>query len=417
MSLLEEELKNEAEESTGAAATSPAALTAFRRGASGVTVPILTAVLAFIAGGLIVLATGHNPLSTYQSIFNGTGLNWLFPWVSGAERSTAASNLQQTLIQATPLILVGLAVSYAFRAGLFNIGGQGQYTVGGIAAVWVGSSFAGMPAVLHIVFAIVAAAAAGALWGGIAGVLKAVTGANEVISTIMLNWIAIWLGVYCFQLGGPLHNPHMPSTPVSNNVVAGAKLPVFWGSASLQGLSIGIFISLALAVVYALLIKRTRLGYESRTVGFNPEAARYAGMNVGNTWIRVMLICGAFGGVAAALDILGWEFNLFTNVIQTSQIGFYGIAVALLGRNTASGNVAAGILFGALLTGTSDRNINLSIDPTLVQYLTFMIEGIIILLVSTDVITLRLLKGGRQIGVALRRKPAAQAGANEGRSS
>src|ERR1700733_10119031 len=234
MSLLEDELKAEAEESAGAAATSPAALTAFRRGVSGVTVPIITALLAFIAGGLIVLATGHNPLSTYQSIFNGTGL--------------------------------------------FNIGGQGQYTVGGIAAVWVGSSFAGMPAVLHIVIAIVAAALAGALWGGIAGVLKAVTGANEVISTIMLNWVAIWLGVYCFQLGGPLHNPHMPSTPVSNNVVAGAKLPVFWGSASLQGLSIGIFISLALAVVYALLIKRTRLGYESRTVGFNPEAARYAGV-------------------------------------------------------------------------------------------------------------------------------------------
>jgi general nucleoside transport system permease protein len=417
VSLLEDELKAEAEETTGAAATSPAALTAFRRGASGVTVPIITAVIAFIAGGLIVLATGHNPLSTYQSIFNGTGLNWLFPWVTGAERATAAQNLQQTLINATPLILVGLAVSFAFRAGLFNIGGQGQWTVGAIIAVWVGSSFAGMPPVLHIAFAIVAAGAAGAAWAGIAGVLKATTGANEVISTIMLNWIAIWLGVYCFQLGGPLHNPHMPSTPVSNNVVAGAKLPVFWGSTTLQGLDVGIFIALALAVVYALVIKRTRLGYEARTVGFNPEAARYAGMNVGRTWVRVMLICGAFAGVAASLDILGWEFNLFTNVIQTSQIGFYGIAVALLGRNTASGNVAAAVLFGALLTGTSNRNINLSIDPTLVQYLTFMIEGIIILLVSTDLITLRLLKGGRRIGVAFRRKRSQEAGPSQGDAS
>ena len=201
--------------------------------------PILTAVIAFIAGGLIVLATGHNPLSTYQSIFNGTGLNWLFPWVSGSERATAAGNLQQTLLQATPLILVGLAVAFAFRAGMFNIGGQGQYTVGAIVAVWVGSSFNGMPSVLHIAFAIVAAAAAGAAWAGIAGVLKATTGANEVISTIMLNWIAIWVGVYCFQLGGPLHNPHQASTPVSNNVVAGAKLPVFWGSASSRGSTSG----------------------------------------------------------------------------------------------------------------------------------------------------------------------------------
>ena len=417
MNLLDEELKAEAEESSGEAARSPAALTAFRRGASGVTVPIITTVIAFIAGGLIVLATGHNPISTYSSIFNGTGLNWLFPWVTGSERATAAGNLQQTLIQATSLILVGLAVAFAFRAGMFNIGGQGQYTVGAIVAVWIGSSFAGMPALLHITFAIVAAAAAGAVWAGIAGVLKAATGANEVISTIMLNWIAIWLGVYCFQLGGPLQNPSMASTPVSNTVVAGAKLPVFWGSASLQGLDIGIFIALALAVVFSVVIKRTRLGYEARTVGFNPEAARYAGINVGRTWIRVMLICGAFAGVAAALDILGWKFSLFTNDIQVSQIGFYGIAVALLGRNTAGGTVAAAVLFGALLTGTSDRNIHLSIDPTLVEYLTFMIEGIIILLVSTDVITLRLLKGGRQIRVALRRRPSEESGAKQGGAS
>jgi simple sugar transport system permease protein len=417
VSLLEDELQTEADESQGAAARSPAALTAFRRGASGVLVPIITVVIAFIGGGFVVLATGHNPLSTYQSIFNGTGLNWLFPWVTGSERATAASNLQQTLIQTTPLILVGLAVAFAFRAGMFNIGGQGQYTMGWIVGVWVGSSFPGMPPVLHVVFAIVAAAAAGAAWAGIAGVLKATTGANEVISTIMLNWIAIWLGVYCFQLGGPLHNPHMPSTPVSNNVVAGAKLPVIWGSASLQGLSIGIFISLAIAVAFGLLINRTRLGYEARTVGFNPEAAGYAGMNVGRTWIRVMLICGAFAGIAASLDILGWKYNLFTNDIQTSQIGFYGIAVALLGRNTAGGTVAAALLFGALLTGTSNRNINLSIDPTLVEYLTFMIEGIIILLVSTDVITLRLLKGGRKIGVVFKRRRSEEVSASQGGAS
>ena len=421
MSLLEDELEGHPlageEESDEPALRSPARLTAFRRGFGGFLVPVLTTLIAFLAGGLIVLATGHNPLSTYTSIFDGTGLIWLFPWVSGADRATAAGNLQQTLIQATPLILVGLAVAFAFRAGMFNIGGQGQYTVGGIVAVWIGSSFAGMPPVLHVTFAIVAAGLAGAGWAGIAGVVKATTGANEVISTIMLNWIAIWLGVYCFQLGGPLQNPKMPSTPVSSNVVPGAKLPVFWGSAALQGLDVGIFISLALAIVFAVLIKRTRFGYEARTVGFNPEAARYGGINVGRTWIRVMLVCGAFAGVAASLDILGWKFSLFTNDIQASQVGFYGIAVALLGRNTAGGTVAAGVLFGALLTGTSDRNINLSIDPTLVQYLTFMLEGIIILLVSTDVITLRLLKGGRRIGVTLKRRPAKETGTSEGGAS
>jgi ABC-type uncharacterized transport system permease subunit len=417
VSLFEDELEGHPlageEESDELALRSPARLTAFRRGFAGVAVPVITTVIAFLAGGLIVLATGHNPVKTYTSIFNGTGLNWVFPWVGGHARANAAGNLQQTLLQATPLILVGLAVAFAFRAGMFNIGGQGQYTVGGIVAVWIGSSFSGMSPVLHIAFAIVAAGLAGAGWAGIAGVLKAITGANEVISTIMLNWVAIWLGVYCFQLGGPLQNPKMSSTPVSSTVVSGAKLPVFWGSAQLQGLDVGIFIALALAVVFAIVIKRTRFGYEARTVGFNPEAARYAGMDVGRTWVRVMLVCGAFAGVAASLDILGWKFSLFTNDIQASQIGFYGIAVALLGRNSAAGTVAAAVLFGALLTGTSDRNINLSIDPTLVQYLTFMIEGIIIMLVSTDVITLRLLKGGQRIGVALKRKPAQAAGSSQ----
>ncbi len=229
MSLLEDEL--EGHPPTGDAEgdqrslRSPARLTAFRRGLGGVMVPVLTTVIAFLAGGLIVLATGHNPISTYTSIFNGTGLNWLFPWVTGADRATAAGNLQQTLIQATPLILVGLAVAFAFRAGMFNIGGQGQYTVGGIVAVWVGSSFAGMEPVLHITFAIVAAGLAGAAWAGIAGVLKAVTGANEVISTIMLNWVAIWLGVYCFQLGGPLQNPQDGVDPRLQQRRSGSEAP------------------------------------------------------------------------------------------------------------------------------------------------------------------------------------------------
>ncbi len=111
--------------------------------AGGVVVPVLTAVIAFIVAGLVVLITGHNPLSTYQAVFNGTGLNWVFPWVHGQERISAALNLQQTLIATTPLILVGLAVAFAFRAGLFNIGGQGQYLVGSYIAVWIGSAFAG----------------------------------------------------------------------------------------------------------------------------------------------------------------------------------------------------------------------------------------------------------------------------------
>src|SRR4051794_4805511 len=150
----------------------------------GIIAPIITVLIAFLAGGLVVLITGHNPITTYKAIFNGTGLNWVFPWTSAEDRQIAALNLQQTLIQTTPLILTGLAVAFAFRCGLFNIGGQGQYFVGSYLALWVGASFAGMPSLLHVVLCILVGMLGGAAWAGIAGLLKAVAGTNEVISTI-----------------------------------------------------------------------------------------------------------------------------------------------------------------------------------------------------------------------------------------
>jgi ABC-type uncharacterized transport system permease subunit len=386
-------------------ATPAARLAAYVRG-GGIVVPLLTALIAFVIAGLVVLITGHNPLTTYKAIFNGTGLNWLFPWTSGADRTTAALNLQQTLIATTPLILVGLAVAFAFRAGLFNIGGQGQYLVGSIVAVWVGSSFGGMPHVLHIVLVIVLASLAGAAWAGIAGLLKATVGANEVISTIMLNWIAIWVGVWLFGLGGPLQNPDTPSVPISSDVTSSAKLPVFWGNPQLQGLHVGLFIALAVVVVFWALLNRSTAGYEVRAVGFNPEAARYSGMSVARNYVRVMAICGLFAGLAGAIDILGWQFRIATNDVQTSQVGFLGIAVALLGRNTASGTTAAALLFGALVSGTSQRNLDPAIfEPALASNLTLMIQGMIVLIVSTDVIALRLLRGGRGL-IPWKRRPA-----------
>jgi ABC-type uncharacterized transport system permease subunit len=389
------------------AVTTPAArLASYIRG-GGIVVPLLTALIAFVIAGLVVLITGHNPLTTYKAFFDGTGLNWLFPWTSGDDRTTAALNLQQTLIATTPLILVGLAVAFAFRAGLFNIGGQGQYLAGSIVAVWFGSKFSGMPHLLHVVLVIVLACAAGAAWAGIAGLLKATVGANEVISTIMLNWIAVWVGVWLFGLGGPLQNPATKSVPISSDVTSSAKLPVFWGNPNLQGLHIGLFIALVTVVIFWALLNRSTSGYEVRAVGFNPEAARYSGMNVARNYVKVMAICGLFAGLAGAIDILGWQFRLATNDIQTSDIGFLGIAVALLGRNTASGTVAAALLFGALKSGTSQRNLDPSIfDPSLAFNLTLMIQGLVVLIVSTDVIALRILRRGGSLFVPRRRSPA-----------
>ncbi|HEX2411715.1 MAG TPA: ABC transporter permease [Solirubrobacteraceae bacterium] len=367
-------------------------LSTYLRG-GGVITPIITVLFAFFVAALVVLFTGGNPIETFEAIFKGTGLNWLFPWTSGDDRIVAEINLQQTLIVTTPLILTGLAVAFAFRCGLFNIGGQGQYLVGSFFAVWVGSSFDSMAAVPHILLAMLAACLGGALWGGIAGLLKATTGANEVISTIMLNWIAVWTGVYLFGLGGPLQSDTERSVPVSNDIAENAKLPVFWGDPELQGLHVGIFFALAALLVFWVLLNRTRTGFEVRAVGFNPEAARAAGISVGRNYVLVMAICGLFAGFAGSLDVLGWQFRIATNDVEISQIGFLGIAVALLGRNTAVGVLFSALLFGALVTGTSVRNLDPTVfEPAKAVNLTWIIQGLVVLMVSADILVLYLWK-------------------------
>jgi general nucleoside transport system permease protein len=372
--------------------------------AGGIITPFLTALLAFVVGGLVVALTGKDPIETYRAIFDGTGLNWFFPWISSDDRIVAALNLQQTLIVTTPLILTGLAVAFAFRCGLFNIGGQGQYLVGSYMAVWLGSSFDSMASLPHILICMVGACAAGALWGGIAGLLKATTGANEVITTIMLNWIALWVGVWLVNLNGPLQNTEQRSVPVSPDIAEGAKLPVFWGDPQLQGLHVGLFVALAALLVFWVLLNRTVTGYEVRAVGFNPEAARASGINVSRNYILVMAICGLFAGLAASLDVLGWQFRVARNDIEISQIGFLGIAVALLGRNTAIGTLFSALLFGALLTGTSVRNLDpLVFPPELATALTSIIQGLIVLFVSADILVVYLWRLRRRIR---RRGPA-----------
>jgi simple sugar transport system permease protein len=379
--------------------------------ASGLVIPLLTTLVAFLVGGLVVLViSGANPLGTYKEIFNGTGLNWLFPWEGCSVRDIASGNpadeycpaalsLQQTLIQFTVLALTGLAVAFAFRCGLFNIGGQGQYVVGTIAAIQTGVWFESMPALPHILLAVVAAALAGALWAGIAGLLKATVGAHEVITTIMLNWIALWVGSYLVGIGGPLQDPAAGPVGVTSLISESAKLPVIWGNPLLQGLHIGLFVALAALVVYSIVLNRTTLGYEVRAVGFNPDAAAYGGISVARNYFLAMAISGSFAGVAGAMDILGWQFRGdLTSVQSYSYIAFLGIAVALLGRNTAVGIFFAALLFAALKTGTSTRNLNPDVfRPELAGNLTEIIQGLVVLFVGAELLILGIWQARRKV--------------------
>jgi len=365
--------------------------------AGGMLAPLLTAALAFFVGGLVILATnGTAPWAVYRQIIDGAGLNWIFHPTTDTT-NLAAYNLTQTLLVTTALILTGLAVSFAFQCGMFNIGGQGQYIVGATFAVWVGSSLSGLDSTVHILLAIGAATLAGAAWAGIAGVLKATVGAHEVITTIMLNWTAVWIVSALIGPGGPLQSHSAADNPVSSDVVAGAKLPIVWGDPLLQGLSIGIFVALGALVVYWAVVNRTTLGFGVRAVGRSPEAARYGGIAVGRSIVLAMALSGAFAGLAGALDILGWQFNLSVDDVQASQIGFIGIAVALLGRNKAIGVGLSALLFGALVTGTSTRNLELTaLRPDLAGNLTVLIQGLIVLFVGVDVLVVVLLARARR---------------------
>jgi simple sugar transport system permease protein len=370
-------------------------------GAAG---PIVTTIFAFLMAGVAVAVVGKDPFKVYRAIFDGTGLNFFVHFGSNSIRlpfstqhvwfwwntsSIAATNLQQTLLITTPIILTAVALGFAFRCGLFNIGGQGQYLVGSYFAVWIGSSFVHLDPFLHVTLCLAIGALAGAFYAGIAGILKATVGAHEVITTIMLNWTAIWVGEWLFGQQGPLQNTSQPSIPISNDIADGAKLPIFWGPKLLQGLSIGIFIAVAFLFIYWVVINRTTLGFEVRAVGFNPEAARYGGVSVARSYFLAMAISGLFAGLAGALDITGWEYRLGQLDIPVNQIGFIGLAAALLGRNTAVGIGFASLLFGALINGTSGRQLDPSVfSPDLAGNLTTIIQGLVILFVGLNLTTL-----------------------------
>lgn len=275
----------------------------------------------------------------YSALFQGSVINFQAPDLARALRP-----LTETMTVATPLILAGLGLGIGFRAGLFNIGAQGQIILGGIFAGFIGWTFA-LPPGLHLLLAVLGAALGGALWASIAGVLKARTGAHEVIVTIMLNNIAIYLVAYLLTTD-PFQAPGS-SNPISPRIPTSAQFPLLLGEGF--RLHLGFVLALLVAVGVWWLMERSTLGFRFRAVGENPHAARTAGMSVPWTTVWVMAIAGALAGLAGSAQVLGTEKVLTAGV--AASFGFDAITVALLGRSRPLGTVLAGLLFGALRAG------------------------------------------------------------------
>jgi simple sugar transport system permease protein len=330
-------------------------------------------VFAFVVGGLLVAVTGANPFAAYQGLLCG-GLGAL---CSGGE--IPALQISNTIVYLTPLITAGIAVALPFRAGLFNIGAEGQLLAGSVAATVIGIKFGDLPAPILLPMVLIGGMVAGSLWAGIAGVLKALVGAHEVVTTIMLNYVAQWLIRYLI-IGGPLQAPGGFSA--SSPVGVGARLPtllphdnsliLFGLPASVYRVHTGIFIALVAAGVFAFLLWRTTLGYEIRAVGQSQRAARYAGVSVRRTIIVTMLIAGAFSGLAGSIQIAGVDHGL-TDKYFSDTTGFDAIAVALLGLGSAVGIVLASILFGALHAGGAVMQSDAGISSSLVGVLQALI--------------------------------------------
>jgi len=319
---------------------------------TGVRVTILAFLSALVIGAFVIAFSEEPVQETLAYFLARPGDTFAAAWTAISEAYMAllrgslggSRQISETLVAATPLILTGLAVAVALRGGLFNIGAEGQLIAGGITAGLVGFSFAGLPMLLHLPLAAAAGIAAGAFYGWIAGILKAKTGAHEVISTIMLNNIGMLVSTWLISTN-VFRQPDRLD-PISKPMEATARFPRFVPDLRVNG---ALIMALALAVVIFWLVERSTHGFELNAVGLNPTAATVAGMDPKRTIVRAMTTGGALAGAAGAAVILGVHGRL--TIGFSAGVGFDGITVALLGRGRVGGTVMAGLLLGALKAG------------------------------------------------------------------
>ncbi len=326
-------------------------------------VPLLAVLAALIVGAVIIVLTegpAEVPVA-YGAMFRGAFVG--------------VSSISETLTSSSALILAGLSVALGFRAGLFNIGAEGQMTIGGMTAVMAGFMLTGLPFVIHLPVAIMAGFLGGAIWGGIPGWLRAKTGAHEVITTIMLNFIAFRLVDYLLKQPEIIREGRFD--PISRDALPTARLPrlLEWIDPSLR-LHAGFVLALLMAWLVWWILFRSSTGFEFRAVGSNPDAAAYAGMSVTASTIAVMAIAGGLGGLAGANQTLGVLYSASPGF--TSQIGFDAIALALLGRSHPAGVVLAGLLFGALRAGGQTMQVRSGVDIDLIT----IIQALVIVFIA-----------------------------------
>ena len=321
----------------------------FLQGALGIT--LISIFMGLLVGAIVLMVAGFNPLEAYWVILKG-----IF---------SRPKYISYVIIYATPLIITGLSVAFALRTGLFNIGAEGQYIVGAIVAAMAGYFFK-MPAILHVPTCIILAILAAALWGGLAGFIKAKFGVHEVISTIMLNWIALYLLNFVITLKAFAKQGTGKSYVIQHSAgidilgqwkVTEAGIDFIrshriWGDVLRTPINLGFIFAILLAVLVWYVLNKTTLGYELRAVGFNPHAAEFGGINVNRSIITSMLFSGGLAGAAGAFQVLGVSHRVAKLAIMEGY-GFDGIAVSLIGNNSGFGSLLAGLLFGALKYGGS----------------------------------------------------------------
>ncbi|GIK64588.1 MAG: ABC transporter permease [Chloroflexota bacterium] len=358
-----------------------------------ITLLLLAVGAALLVGSVMIMLMDADPIKAYQALYEGA---------FGTTNSRA-----ETLVKATPLLFVGIGICVAFRGGVINVGGEGQMIIGALAGVWIALSLDTVPRFIEnvpindfpqitvVTLSLLAGFLAGALWGGIAGVLKAYFGVNEILSTIMLNQIALQLMNYL--LNGVLLDPEQKDRvnriPKTARIEEHAKLPrIDWFSDTPTRLHAGLIVGLALAVVVYILLWRTTLGYRIRAVGQSDRASRYAGINVKRQVLYSILISGGCAGLAGAVQVIGLQYRLQTDGSAagfTGNAGFNGIVAALFGGLHPVGTIPASVFFGALLIGAQSIQREVQVPASLITTLNGLV---VIFVVSTQIFTKRLTK-------------------------